>query len=48
MIKQIIPLVDWGNGVIMIGVFVLVVVALIAFLVYYMSGGSKEEESDKQ
>ena len=41
MIIQKIPLVDWGNGVIMIGLFALVVIILIGFLIYYMSGGPK-------
>ncbi|MCW5520096.1 hypothetical protein J1N09_09620 [Aureitalea sp. L0-47] len=39
-----IPLVDWGNGVIMIGVFALVVVVLIGVTIYYMSQGKKKED----
>ena len=49
MIVQRIPLADWGNGVIMIGVFVLVVIILVGFLIYYMGGGSskKKDASEK-
>ena len=39
-----IPLVDWGNGVIMIGVFALVVVILIAVTISFMSQGKKKDE----
>ena len=39
-----IPLVDWGNGVIMIGVFALVVVILIALTISFMTRGKKEDE----
>ena len=39
-----IPLADWGNGVIMIGVFALVVVILIALTISFMSGGKKKDE----
>ena len=39
-----IPLVDWGNGVIMIGVFALVVVILIALTISFMSRGKKKDE----
>ena len=49
MIVHRIPLVDWGNGVIMIGVFALVVIILVGFLIYYMGGGGskKEDTSDE-
>ena len=47
MIVQKIPLVDWGNGVIMIGFFVLVVFILIGFLIYYMSGGPKKDDTSE-
>lgn len=44
MIVSKIPLVDWGVGVIMIGVFVLVSVILIGLLIYFISSGSKKED----
>ncbi|MEZ4875338.1 MAG: hypothetical protein R2793_07800 [Flavobacteriaceae bacterium] len=47
MIFNKIPLVDWGNGVIMIGLFALVVVILVGVLIYFMtSGGKKDGESE--
>ena len=40
-----IPLADWSNGVIMIGVFALVVIILIGVTISFMSRGkSKDEE----
>lgn len=40
------PLVDWGNGVLMIGVFALVCIILVGLLIYFMSsGGNKKEEN---
>ena len=45
MIVQNIPLVDWGNGVIMIGLFALVVIILIGFLIYYLGGGPKKDDT---
>tara|TARA_Y100000815_G_scaffold112220_1_gene100972 strand:+ start:145129 stop:145275 length:147 start_codon:yes stop_codon:yes gene_type:complete len=47
MIVNKIPLVDWGNGVIMIGVFALVCVILIGVLIYFMSSGSKKEDQNE-
>ncbi|MGF1558073.1 MAG: hypothetical protein ACFCUL_03210 [Flavobacteriaceae bacterium] len=41
MDQLIIPLVDWSNGIVMIGVFALVVVALIAVLISFMNSGKK-------
>jgi hypothetical protein len=38
-----ISLVDWSNGIIMIAVFILVVIALIAILVSLMNSGKKSE-----
>lgn len=39
------PLVSWGNGVLMIGVFALVCVILtVAVLLLVMGGGSKKKE----
>lgn len=43
MIFSKIPLVDWGNGVIMIGLFALVVVLLVGFLIYFMNSGNKKK-----
>lgn len=49
MIAQRIPLVDWGNGVVMIGLFALVVIILVGFLIYYMGGGgSKKGDTPKE
>ncbi len=38
-----IPLVDWSNGIIMIGVFALVVIVLVVALVSLMNSGKKSE-----
>ena len=45
MILNTIPLVNWSNGVIMIGVFALVCVILIVMLINFMSSGGKKEEN---
>ncbi len=39
-----IPLADWSNGVIMIGVFALVVVILVVLTISFMSQGKKKDE----
>ena len=39
----LIPLVNWGNGMVMIGVFALVVIALVAILVNLMNSGNKKD-----
>jgi hypothetical protein len=39
-----IPLADWGNGVIMIGVFALVVVVLIVLTISFMTKGDKKDD----
>ncbi|MBW2938270.1 hypothetical protein KXJ69_09145 [Aureisphaera sp. CAU 1614] len=44
MILNNIPLVNWSNGVIMIGVFALVCVILVIMLINFMSSGSKKED----
>ncbi len=36
------PLVNWGNGIVMIGVFVAVVIALIVVLINFMNSGKKD------
>lgn len=43
MFQELVPLVNWGNGVIMIGVFAAVCVALVAALLIFMNSGKKEE-----
>tara|TARA_B100000508_G_C11410426_1_gene252977 strand:- start:110 stop:259 length:150 start_codon:yes stop_codon:yes gene_type:complete len=48
MILNKIPLVDWGNGVLMIGLFALVVVILIVMLIYFMSSGKKAEDTEDE
>jgi len=39
-----IPLVDWGNGVIMIGVFALVVIILVGVTISLMSQGKNKDK----
>lgn len=41
MNQLIVPLVDWSNGIIMIGVFALVVIALVVMLISFMNSGKK-------
>jgi hypothetical protein len=41
----LIPLVNWNNGIIMIGVFALVVVALVAIMINLMNSDKKKENS---
>tara|TARA_R100000306_G_C4344549_1_gene126985 strand:+ start:81 stop:212 length:132 start_codon:yes stop_codon:yes gene_type:complete len=43
MSNIVIPLVDWGNGTFMIGVFVAVVVILSVVVYKMVTGGSKKE-----
>lgn len=47
MISQNIALYDWNNGVIMIGVFAVVCIALVATLIIFMSSGKKKEDSEE-
>ena len=42
-----IPLADWGNGVIMIGVFVAVVIVLIGLTIHFLSKGSSKNKEDQ-
>lgn len=42
MIDQSIALYNYNNGVIMIGIFVLVIVALVVMLVQFMNSGKKK------
>lgn len=48
MLSQNIPLFNWGNGVIMIGVFALVVIILIGVTISFMSKGSNKEDNGKK
>jgi|GEM_PF-1476704 len=38
-----ISLVNWSNGIVMIAVFALVVIALIAILVHLMNSGKEDQ-----
>jgi len=39
----ILPLVNWGNGIIMIAVFGVVCVALVVALLIFMNSGNKDK-----
>jgi len=39
----ILPLVSWGNGILIIGVFALVVILLIVAVMSMMNSGKKKE-----
>ncbi len=43
MKQFVLPLVDWSNGILMIGVFALVVIALVALLISLMNSGKKDD-----
>ncbi|WP_198439732.1 hypothetical protein [Pareuzebyella sediminis] len=43
MIQQVLPLVNWSNGIIMIAVFALVSIALIAALLLFIKSGTKRD-----
>ena len=47
MISQNIALYDWNNGVIMIGVFAVVCIALVFALIIFMSSGKKKEDTEE-
>ncbi len=42
---RILPLVDWNNGIVMIGAFALVVIGLVAALFMLMNGGKGKDSS---
>ncbi|MDX1463068.1 MAG: hypothetical protein R3359_08430 [Marinirhabdus sp.] len=42
------PLVDWGMGTVIIGVFVLVCVIIVAVVVGLMNSGSKNDKTNTQ
>lgn len=44
MVLNTISLVNWRNGIIMIGVFALVCIILIVVLINFMSSGSNKED----
>lgn len=48
MIAQNIALYSWTNGVIMIAVFGLVCLALIGFLVKFMTSSDRDKEEPKE
>ncbi len=39
----VLPLVNWGNGIIMIAIFGVVCVALVAALLIFMNSGKKDK-----
>ena len=47
MISQNIALYDWNNGVIMIGIFAVVCIALVGRLIVFMSSGKKKEDTEE-
>ena len=47
MISQNIALYDWNNGVIMIGIFAVVCIALVVMLIVFMSSGKKKEDTEE-
>lgn len=48
MISQSIALYNWNNGVIMIAIFGLVCLALIGFLVKFMTTSDRDKEEPKE
>ena len=48
MILQNIALYSWTNGVVMIGIFVLVVITLVGILINFMMSGKKKDEADTE
>jgi len=48
MISQSIVLANWNNGVIMIGIFALVLVVLTAVPILLMRSDKKKKENDKE
>lgn len=43
MIQQVLPLVNWSNGIIMIAVFALVSIALVTALLLFFKSGAKKD-----
>ena len=48
MILQNTALYSWNNGVVMIGIFVLVVITLIGILINFMMSGKKKDEANSE
>jgi hypothetical protein len=48
MITQNIVLYSWTNGAIMIAVFGIVCLTLIGFLIAFMMGGKKNDDSEEK
>ena len=48
MILQNIALYSWNNGVVMIGIFVIVVITLVGILINFMMSGKKKDEVDSE
>ena len=44
----VLPLVNWGNGIIMIAVFGVVCVALVATLLIFMNSGKKDKNQQEK
>ena len=47
MITQNIALYSWTNGAIMIAVFGIICLTLIGFLIAFMMGGKKKEDTEE-
>ncbi|MGZ0015125.1 hypothetical protein [Yeosuana sp. AK3] len=47
MMTQNIALYSWTNGAIMIAIFGIVCLSLIGFLIAFMMGGKKKEDTEK-
>ncbi len=43
MKNQILPLVNWGNGIIMIVIFALVCIGLVTMVVLFLNSGDKKD-----
>ena len=48
MITQSIALYSWTNGAIMIAIFGIVCLSLVGFLVAFMMGGKKKNDSEEK
>ncbi|MEE9363302.1 MAG: hypothetical protein V3U92_11960 [Cellulophaga sp.] len=42
IVQQVLPLVNWSNGIIMIGIFAVVCVGLVAMLLIFMNSERKK------
>ena len=48
MIKQIISLYSWGNGVVMILVFAAICAILVGVLINFMMSGNKKKDQQQE